>query len=55
MLETLQGYDMGAFLRVFTDQEPKFDTPGHHDISPTMNLITGVTKGNGKKGKRQQE
>ncbi len=55
MFETLKGYDIGAFLRVFTDQEAKFETPGRHDISLTMNLITGVTKGNGKKGKRQKE
>ncbi len=55
MFETLKGYDIGAFLRVFTDQEAKFETPGRHDISLTMNLITGVTKGNGKKEKRQIE
>lgn len=55
MFETLKGYDMRAFLRVFTDQEPKFETPGRHDISLTMNLITWVTKGNGKKEKRQKE
>lgn len=55
MFETLKGYDMGAFLRVFTDQEAKFETPGRHDISLTMNLITGVTKGNGKTGKKDRK
>lgn len=55
MFETLKGYDMGAFLRVFTDQESKFETPGRHDISLTMNLITGVTKGSGKKEKHRKK
>lgn len=55
MFETLKGYDMRAFLRVFTDQESKFETPGRNDISPTMNLITGVTKGNRKKEKDKRE
>lgn len=46
---------MRAFLRVFTDQESKFETPGRNDISPTMNLITGVTKGNRKKEKDRKK
>lgn len=56
IFETLKGYDTGAFLRVFTDQESEFETPGRHDISLTMNLITGVTRGNGgKRGKDGKE
>lgn len=55
MLETLKGMTWGHFWESSLIRNPSLKHPGRYDISPTMNLITGVTKGNGEKGKGQRE